>query len=175
MMRFAPATVVFANLLPALCAAEPLNPFMPDGRAAHPAAVFGPAPVSSHEPQVRIPPPVPEEDAEPLLEAVVAEMREAQTASRRSKQESCPIEVTPRAALVGAPGGEFIIRVKDQGGRECIAGIEIREPWLRIRYFNGHELALYAEPNTTSSVRQGELYLANAVNSLVLPIVQVVQ
>jgi len=165
-MRLEALAVIF--LLPVPGFTQDINPFLPGGISRPAASVFVPAPPS----RVLVPPPLPKMDAASAPapdESAIANV----PAPKTSTASTCKIEVTPRSPLIGSQGGEFTLRV-EEGARNqsCVAGIESRESWLKIRYFNGQELTLYAEPNYGRTARHGELLFANAVDSLVLKIVQ---
>jgi hypothetical protein len=171
-MRTAAVATLALVLLPPLAVSQS-NPFKPGSSSRSEAAVFVPS--AQPKPAVVIPPPLPAADGD---EAVVTAPSVPQPPSRRSKSHptACRIEITPKTPLVGAQGGEFTLRLKEGSGtRGCVAGIESHAPWLKIRFFNGHELALYAEPNEQARARHGELILANAANSVVVRVVQAAQ
>lgn len=160
------AAIAISVLLPTLGIAQDINPFKPGANARPAASVFAPAPA----PRALIPPPLPKAEKH---STPAAELPVAKTVAATPASPTCRIEVSPRAPLIGAQGGEFKLRV-EEGARNqgCVAGIEARESWLKIRHFNGRELTLYAEPNKGAAARHSELFFANAVDSLILKIVQ---
>lgn len=167
------AAAAFALMLPVLTAAQDINPFKPPARGTDRAAngIFTPRAVPPSP--LPLPPPPPVQD---VVEEPVGSSRPAEgskSLATESGLRTCPIAVTPGAPTIGAEGGDLVLRVKDGvRSRGCIAGIESRESWLKIRYFNGQDLALQVEPNTGPEPRRGELVFANATDSLVVRVEQ---
>jgi hypothetical protein len=161
--------VIVMALLPAFAGAQEVNPFRP-GVSAPTATVFAPAPTTPS--RVVIPSPLPPVERTAPSKAADRTVPPS-VAKKASTPKSCEINVTPSAPLLEAKGGEFVLRVQEGARADgCIAGIESRESWLKIRYFNGRELALHAEPNNSASIRRGELLFANTANSLIIRVVQ---
>ncbi len=158
-------------LFSALAAAQGINPSAPRSAPVAPADIFRPA--KSATPPA--PPPLPiavREGSAPKLAGAPATVptpiREFTDANR-----PCAIQVTGAATAIIPPGGSFILQVNDDGrGRSCVTGISSSDPWLQIRHFNGRELALFAEPNTTGGSRRAQLVFANATDSVTIDISQ---
>lgn len=163
------AAIVISVLMPILAIAQAINPFKPTRMKQPAASVLTPPLISPFT----IPPPLPQVERRGAVMSEPGVHQLPIVAPIPPSEPSCRIEVAPRAPRIGAEGGHLVLRIDEGAHRQgCVAGIESRDKWLKIRHFNGRELTLYVERNEGHQVRSGELILANTVDSIIVNVVQ---
>ena len=92
-------------------------------------------------------------------------------AERGQGSHSCSMDGLPAGPVQAEAGGQVTVRLSDAASR-CIAGVESRDDWVRIKFFNGRELHLEIDPNTGKGARASELVFASMTDSQVLRVSQ---
>lgn len=167
-MRCIAAALIAFWLVLSTSEAQDINPFQKPAATTSSTPIFAPS-----RPTPIIPPPLPAPVIERIPPPPVSTSKVEPASVPAVVDRSCPIDVLPARPTVPASGGEIVLRVGEKArSRGCINGIESRNAWLKIQYFNGQELTLLAEPNNTSIPRNAELIFANLADSLIVRVQQ---